>query len=148
MKVRMIVLVSLLLTLFEGFNLESDAQNFSGFQIIANKSNPVTTISKSQLSRLFLKKEKKWETDKEVLPVDLKENFKTRAAFSKAIHGRPVSAIKAYWQKMIFSGRQVPPPEKGNDQDVINFVERYAGAVGYVSPKASISRVKKIKVVD
>ena len=46
---------------------------------------------------------------------------------------RPLAAVRAYWQQRIFSGRDVPPPELDTDQQVIDYVMRYAGAIGYVS---------------
>ena len=71
-----------------------------------------------------------------------------REKFSKDIHGRKVSSIKAYWQKQIFSGRKIPPPEKKSDREVLVFVQNNPGAVGYVSASANLSQynVKALKV--
>jgi len=142
-----IFLVLLIHVILAGMGGPGRAQNLTGFQVIVNADNPLTTISKAQLSKLLLKKEMKWENGKDVLPVDLKENSKTREEFSTQIHGRPVSAIRAFWQKMIFSGRQIPPPEKESDQAVIDYVAEHPGAVGYISSKTAITRVKKLDVV-
>ena len=70
----------------------------------------------------------------------------TRAAFSKAILGRPVSAVETYWQQQIFSGKEVPPTTKANDDEVIAFVKANAGAIGYVSAGASTAGVKVVDV--
>jgi ABC-type phosphate transport system substrate-binding protein len=148
MNGRTIICVLLLQLVFAGSGSQSRAQNQTNFQVIVNPENPLTTISKSQLSKIFLKKELKWENGKEIQPVDLKENSKVRQVFSEKIHGRPVSAIKAFWQKMIFSGRQIPPQEKESDPEVVSYVAEHPGAVGYVSPKTLLSRVKIIQVVN
>lgn len=145
MKERIIVLVIILLMINY---FETSAQTLKDFHVIVNKANPIKQISKSRLSKLLLKKSTKWEDDNVVFPVDQKENSPIRKKFSVVIHGRKISAIKAYWQKMIFSGRQIPPPEKENDAAVIKFVKEHTGAIGYVSPRASLNQVKKIKIVD
>ncbi|HET9011814.1 MAG TPA: hypothetical protein VFN38_08360, partial [Gemmatimonadaceae bacterium] len=75
----------------------------------------------------FLKK------NKELLPVDQDKEAKVRSTFSKAILGRPLSAIISYWQQQIFSGGDSPPVEKGSDAEVLAFVRNNPKAVGYVA---------------
>ena len=55
-----------------------------------------------------------------------------RSSFSQQIHRKATPAVKAYWQQMIFSGREVPPPEKASPKDVVAFVSANRGGVGYV----------------
>jgi ABC-type phosphate transport system substrate-binding protein len=72
-----------------------------------------------------------------------------RAAFSENVHGRSVASIKNYWQRQIFSGRNVPPPEFSDDSAMVAHVQSDPGAVGYVSPSASLgSGVKRIRVTE
>ncbi len=112
------------------------------FHIIVNISNPVSSLTKSQISRFFLKKEPRWEKGDKVQPVDLTGESSIREDFSKTIHGRKISAIKAYWQKQIFSGRSVPPPEKIDNTEVFRYVKSHPGAIGYVSKAFSVDGVK------
>ena len=81
------------------------------------------------------------------MPVDLSANSPVREAFSLAIHERDVNAVKSYWQRQIFSGRGVPPPEKASDSEVLAFVRANPGAVGYVSSGTAVgSGVKVLEV--
>jgi len=111
-----------------------------GFQVIVNMANPVSSLSKDQLSRIFLRKTVKWDNGVAVLPVDQDQSSAVRAAFSKAVLGRPVSAVASYWQQQIFAGKDLPPAEKAGDAAVIAFVRTNAGAVGYVgsTPPADV----------
>lgn len=102
------------------------------FLVIVNEANPAQAISKDDLSQIFLKRETRWTTGDPVVPVDLTASSPVRAAFSQAVHGRPVSAIEAYWQRQIFSGRGVPPVEKSAETEVIEYVRANPHAVGYV----------------
>jgi ABC-type phosphate transport system substrate-binding protein len=100
--------------------------------VLVNANNPVDSLSSEEVGKLFLKKTVKWGNGERVLPVDLHEQSAVRESFSKQFHGKGTAAIKAFWQKMIFSGRDVPPPEKTSVADVAAFVRSNAGGVGYV----------------
>jgi ABC-type phosphate transport system substrate-binding protein len=78
--------------------------------------------------------------------VDQGKASSVRAAFSKAVLGRPVSAVESYWQQQIFSGKDVPPAAKGSDDEVVTFVKANPGAIGYVSAGASTAGVKVVDV--
>ncbi len=121
------------------------------FKVIVNASNPDAELTKEEISKLFLKKEKTWKSHKEaVLPVDQVNDSPVRETFSKVIHGRKVSSIKAYWQKQIFSGRGVPPEEKKSDEEVLQYVAENAGAIGYILESAEIDsdEVKVLKITE
>ena len=56
-----------------------------------------------------------------------------RQSFSQAVLGKAPAAVRSYFQQLLFSGRGVPPVEKGSDADVLAFVRANPGGVGYVS---------------
>jgi hypothetical protein len=60
--------------------------------------------------------------------------------------GRPVAAVRSYWQQQIFSGRGIPPPELDGDQAVVKFVLQNEGAIGYVSGNAELGAAKVLAV--
>ena len=122
------------------------AENDKDFVVIVNKSNNVSSLSKSQVSRMFLKKVFTWKDGSSVKPIDLTPDSPVRKTFSQEIHGRNVYSIKNYWQQMIFAGRDVPPLEKGTEAEIIEYVSSKPNAIGYVSSKANLSQVKTIEV--
>jgi len=114
--------------------------------VIVNSSNPVSTLSRQEASALFLKKKPKWQSGDAVMPVDLPEDAATRDAFSREVLGKPTTAVKAFWQQMIFSGRNVPPPERRTDDDVIAYVRSTPGAIGYISGAGPVWGVKVVSI--
>jgi hypothetical protein len=54
--------------------------------------------------------------------------------FAQHVHRRPASALAAYWQQQIFSGRAVPPPERSTDREIVDYVSATTDAIGYVAP--------------
>lgn len=118
-------------------------------KIVVNASNPVSAMKKSQISNLFLKKATAWDSGHKALPVDQSESSSVRKTFSEEIHGKAVHTIVIYWQKQIFSGRDVPPVEKESDREVLAYVRENADAIGYVSEGAAVGDgVKVVKVLE
>lgn len=121
------------------------------FRVIVNAENDQASLSRDELSRIFLKKTQRWTSlDEKIKPIDLHEQAEIRKAFSDMVIEKKVSTVKAYWQKQIFSGRGVPPPEKATDKQVLEYVHENIGAIGYVSTSISLDgyNVKNITIVD
>lgn len=116
----------------------------ASFVVVVNATNPATSISRTQLAALFTKREQSWSNGAPAFPVDLPADDPTREAFTEAIHGKTPQAIRAYWQQQIFSGREVPPPERDSDEQVLAYVRSTAGAVGYVRPTARLGPGVKV----
>lgn len=117
-----------------------------GFVIVVNAENPVAALDKREVAKLFIKRTSAWDDGVTAEPVDQAPDTATREAFSEVVHGRSVAAVKSYWQKQIFSGRGVPPPELANDAAVLDFVGKNRGAIGYVSEGADTSGVKVVEL--
>jgi ABC-type phosphate transport system substrate-binding protein len=123
----------------------ADARS-DGFIIVVNPQNPAGSAERELLADFFLKRVSRWSDGELVRPVDLRPDAAARQAFSKVVIRRSVSAVRNYWQQRIFAGRDVPPAELDSDEAVVRYVARYRGAIGYVSPAASIADVKPFSV--
>jgi len=117
------------------------------YKVIVNPSNPLVSISRDNVSRIFLKKTPKFPNGLTASPVDLPVSSSIRESFSKEVHGKPSSAVDAYWQQLIFSGRDIPPAQK-NESGVIEFVKSNENGVGYVSAGADTTGVKVVNVTN
>ena len=117
------------------------------FVVVVNAANGQASLPAAEVSNMFLQKTHQWGSGERVRAVDLPEASPARESFSRAIHGRPTSAVKAYWQRMIFSGIDTPPPEKPTPADVLASVKANPGAIGYVPAGTPLpDGVKALKV--
>jgi hypothetical protein len=117
------------------------------FRVIVHASTGAGSLPRAELARLFLKKASTWPDGKAAIPVDQAESSAVRRAFSKAVLERDVSAVRAYWQQQIFSGRGVPPLERASDAEVLAYVRTHPGAIGYVSSGADLGpSLKELRV--
>jgi len=114
------------------------------FVLIVNAENPASSASRSAISNLFLKRTGEWKKGPKAQPVDLLEASKVRDAFSRRILGRRASDVEQFWQTEIFSGHNIPPPKKVSEAEVVSYVAKRLGAIGYVSPGTPLPPQVKI----
>jgi hypothetical protein len=115
------------------------------FRIIVNPANRTSSLSTSQLSKLFLEPAT-WEDGQPVLPVDLNSASPVRELFSKEVHGMATPAVVAHWTRSAAAGAKTPPTF-ASDADVIQYVRLKLGGIGYVSAAADVSQVKVLSIV-
>jgi ABC-type phosphate transport system substrate-binding protein len=116
------------------------------YRVIVNSGNASDSLDRRFVAEAFLKKATRWPDGGAILPVDLATDSPARRRFSEEVLGRSVEAVKSYWQQLIFSGRGVPPPELDSEVDVVKYVARHPGGLGYVSGTADIAGVKAVAV--
>ena len=117
------------------------------YWIVVHPENPTITLRRDEVSKLFLKQITRWSDGQTAAPVDLVVAAPTREAFSRDVHRRPISAIKKYWQQMVFSGQSAPPPEVATEEDVLAMIRANPAAIGYVSDEATLRGVKIVDIV-
>ena len=117
-----------------------------GYLLIVNANESAATLDRKFVADAFLKKVTHWPDDQPILPVDMVPSSAVRRAFSEEVLDRSISAVKSYWQQMIFSGRNVPGPELDGDDAVISYVAGHPGAIGYVSAAARLHGVRVLTV--
>jgi ABC-type phosphate transport system substrate-binding protein len=103
------------------------------YVLIVNAHNPVTILPRHVVSDFFLKKATSWSDGARTKPVDLSDSSAIRESFSHAVHRKASREIYEIWQRQIYSGRDVPPPQKASELEVVDYVSRNVGAIGYVA---------------
>jgi ABC-type phosphate transport system substrate-binding protein len=118
----------------------------AGYLVVCNPANPLASVERRFVQDAFLKKVTSWPTGDSARPVDLPPGSSVRRQFTEEVLRRSVEAVRIFWQQRIFAGRDLPPPEVGSDEEVIKFVMRDRGAIGYVSASASLNGAKVLNV--
>jgi ABC-type phosphate transport system substrate-binding protein len=112
--------------------------------VIVNASNSAS-LSDSDISRAFLGKVKAFSTGDKITIINLKYKQATRQEFEEKVLNKSASQVKAYWSKLMFSGKGKPPKELASDKDIMAFVASNPGAIGYVAKGSVDGSVKVIK---
>lgn len=121
------------------------AQDVS-YRIVVNATNPVTRLTRDQVSKIFLRKVTLWDNRQPVLPVDQAADSPVRRTFTKQIHQRTIASVQTWWQQQTFAGVGVAPPERGSDDEVLDYVRQYPNAIGYV--RAGVPTGADVKTIE
>lgn len=138
---RIAVLCGLMLV--TGFNAEAQPLPFV---VVVNADVPVVSLSRDALASIFLRKVTWWDNGVPMRPADLSYDSVTRKQFSDQIIGRSVRAVRSHWQQAIFSGQETPPPVFATDAEVVAYVRRTRGGIGYVSQQAALDGVRAVRI--
>jgi ABC-type phosphate transport system substrate-binding protein len=134
--------ISLALGLLAGTGLAN-----AELALIVHPSNALTTISASDVGRIYLGKSRSFPSGGRVSPVDQATGSAARTEFYNTYTGMTEAQAKSHWSKLMFSGKGQPPSEvPGGDAAVKAAVAGDASAIGYIDAGAVDSSVKALTV--
>ena len=130
--------LAIMLTFFIG------AMAHAEIAVIVSASNGNSALDKDIIERIFLGKTASFPDGSQAIPVDQNEGNAAREAFNDKVLGKSSSQLKAYWSRLIFTGKGTPPKESGSDADVVALVAKNPNLVGYVDAAAVDGSVKVV----
>jgi TonB family protein len=124
------------------------ANAFAGtVRIIANPSVRAEAISASEIKSVFLKQRNALRDGTHVEPV-LSPGGPAHEAFLKEYLGKSDDALQNYYSTLVFTGKGSMPKTLHSDEEVVAYVARTRGAIGYVSSSATVNGVKTLAVYE
>ncbi len=121
--------------------------------LICNQDLPVTALDKATVGKLFLGKTTKLadkgKTPKKVTLSTLKSGG-VHNAFLKYFVNKTASQFESYWKKLVFSGKATMPKSFKTDKELVAYVAKTSGAIGYIQVDTSKNTdimTDKVKVV-
>jgi hypothetical protein len=114
-------------------------------KVIANSSVAASSVSADELKGVFLATKTSLGDGSHVEPV-LEKGGPTHEAFVKEYLGKTDAALQTYYRSLVFTGKGSMPKILGGDAEVVAYVAKTKGAIGYVGAGVSTSGVKTLEV--
>jgi ABC-type phosphate transport system substrate-binding protein len=140
MKYSQIVLIAGILCVCAAVNASA-----GDIKVIANSSVGASAVSTDELRGVFLATKTSLSDGSHVEPV-LEKGGAIHEEFVKEYLGKTDSALQTYYRSLVFTGKASMPKMLGADADVVAYVAKTKGAIGYVSAGASTAGVKTLEV--
>lgn len=114
---------------------------FAEVAVIVHPSNN-NALDEATVAKIFLGREKSFADGKSVVPVSLSETAAASTAFNDTVLKKSSSQLKAYWSKLVFTGKGTPPKEITSDEEMIKLVATNPSLIGYVDASKVDASVK------
>jgi ABC-type phosphate transport system substrate-binding protein len=121
------------------------AASGADIKVIANPSVGATSVSSDELKGVFLATKSSLSDGSHVEPVLLKSGA-VHEAFLKDYVGKSDSALETYYRSLVFTGKGSMPKAFATDAEVVAYVEKTKGAIGYVATATATSTAKVLDV--
>jgi len=114
-------------------------------KVIANSSVSASSVSADDLKGVFLEEKSSLSDGSHVAPV-LQKGGAAHEEFVKKYLGKTDDALQTYYRSLVFTGKGSMPKALGSDDEVVAYVAKTKGAIGYVSAGANSAGVKALAV--
>jgi len=114
-------------------------------KVIANPSVGASSVSTDDLKGVFLATKTSLSDGSHVEPV-LEKGGAVHEAFVKEYLGKSDAALQTYYRSLVFTGKASMPKVLNADADVVSYVAKTKGAIGYVGTATSTAGVKVLEV--
>jgi ABC-type phosphate transport system substrate-binding protein len=115
--------------------------------VVVHPSNQAS-LTQGDLVRLYTGKLSAFPNGSSAVPVNLADSAALRSEFDQKALGRSSSQVKAFWSKLVFTGKGTPPKEVSSDNEVLTLVANNPNIIGYVDAGAVTSDVKVILTIE
>jgi len=116
-------------------------------KIVANPSIRADSITAAELRSVFLEEKRSLSDGSHVEPV-LAKGGEAHEAFLKQYLGKNDDGLQNYYRTLVFTGTGAMPKVLASDVDVVHYVAKTKGAIGYVSLDALVEGVKVLTIVQ
>jgi ABC-type phosphate transport system substrate-binding protein len=112
--------------------------------VVSSKSG-ITKLSKAQISDIFLGRVSRFPDGVRAVPIDQADGSAAREELYAKVVAKSPAQMKAYWSKIIFTGRGQPPKEVSSSAVLRQRTAADATAIGYIDSSLVDDGVKVVR---
>jgi ABC-type phosphate transport system substrate-binding protein len=115
--------------------------------VVVSARSPIDSLRADQVAAIFLGQAPRFPNGAVATAVDQPIGSFERDQFYLRVTGKTPALLKAYWSKMVFTGRGQPPRELAGSAAVRKAVADDPGLVGYIEREALDPSVRQVLLV-
>jgi TonB family protein len=119
----------------------------SNVKLIANDSVKSEAISTGEVKKIFLLEKNSTQDGSHVEPV-LEKGGRAHEAFLKEFLDMSDDTLQGYYRTLVFTGKGSMPKALKSDAEVVAYVARTRGAIGYVGADMATEGVRTLTIVE
>lgn len=115
--------------------------------VIVSARSTATALSGDQVAAIFLGQSAELPDGALVTAIDQPVGTAARDQFYVKVASKSPALLKAYWSKLLFTGRGQPPREVSGNAAVKKMVADTPGTIGYIERSALDASVRPVLVL-
>lgn len=115
-------------------------------KVIANSSVRTEEISAKDLKSIYLE-ETRWFGDGFHAEPVIEKDGPVHEAFLREYIGKSADDLHSFYRALVFTGRGSMPKELDSDAEVVAYVARTKGAIGYIGSETNAGNLRTLAVV-
>tara|TARA_R110002049_G_scaffold136045_3_gene295684 strand:+ start:282 stop:812 length:531 start_codon:yes stop_codon:yes gene_type:complete len=112
--------------------------------VVVSAQSEVGQLQRVNVENIFFGRNYSFPSGADAIPLDLDEGSAERDEFYIKLAGRTAAQVKAFWAKLIFTGRGRPPAIANDEEDLIGRLIANPNAIGYIDSSNVDDRVKVV----
>lgn len=111
--------------------------------IIANPSVPADKLDSDEIKNIFLGKTAKWGNN-DMVTVVVSKDSEVHISFLKKYIKRTENQFNNVWRQNLFTGKGKQPVKVESIEELVDYVSKTKGAIGYISSDVKTSGEIKV----
>ena len=111
--------------------------------VVVHPSN-ANAIDAGAIKKIFTGKSKSFADGSKALPITQSDGSSATDEFNQKVLNKSSSQLKAYWSKLVFTGKGIPPKDVASDADVLKLISTNPNMIGYVDVGSVNNSVKVV----
>jgi ABC-type phosphate transport system substrate-binding protein len=138
-RIHRVGLVSLAFSLALGIRAA-----YADVVVVVSADSSIASLSKSQIIDIFLGKRTRFPDGGNAVPIDQNEGSVARDEFYLKFASMAPAQVRAFWSKIIFTGRGQPPRIAGTVPELKKLLLTSPNAIGYLDQSMVDSSLKVV----
>jgi ABC-type phosphate transport system substrate-binding protein len=112
-------------------------------EVIVHPSNGAA-LDQDAIQRIFLGKTRAFPGGGETVAISAKEGSPEEAEFTEKVLSKSPKQLKAYWAKMVFTGKGTPPRQIDSAAEMVKLISANPNLIGFIPAGTGGSGVKVV----
>ncbi|MFT5592613.1 MAG: ABC-type phosphate transport system substrate-binding protein [Oceanicoccus sp.] len=112
--------------------------------VVVHPSNSASTLDAATIQLLFLGKLNAFPDGQKSIPLSLSDSHPIRLEFNSSVLKKTEGQYKAFWSKMMFTGKGIPPKEQPSGKEILDLVSKNPNMIGYMDASEVDGSVKVV----
>ena len=114
--------------------------------VVVNQGNEIKSVTLQSLQDIYAGNKVSWKNNHKIFPVSMKSSLELSQSFFEKALGKSPREMRRAWIRLALSGASAPPKVVGSEAEVLLYIAKNEGAIGFVGVDKVNDSVKVLAV--